>query len=96
MPVGGWGRNDYHHLPMDNKHKQDYEPPKVTIVTFMVENGLQTSQMVFLGSLFTPFDDASWDEPSSSTATGHFGDGNWTGGTSFSNNNSFGSGSWDN
>lgn len=81
---------------MDKKHKISYEPPRIKIVAFKVENGMQSSRIVDIESVFTPFGDASWDEPSSPTATGLFGDGDWTGGTSFSNNNSFGSGSWDN
>ena len=96
LPIGGWGKTSNYTLPMDKKYKLNYDPPKVTIVAFMVENGMQASRMVFLESEFNPFDDASWDETSSSTATGHFSDGNWTGGSSFSNNSSFGSGTWDN
>ena len=91
-----WGRTSNHALPMDKKYKLSYDPPKVAVVAFKVENGLQTSRIVDMGSVFTPFDDATWDNPSSSTATGLFGDGDWTGGSSFSSNSSFGSGSWDN
>jgi hypothetical protein len=82
---------------MDKKHKLSYNPPKVTSVSFMVEMGLYASQRIEADMmLMESFGSASWDEPSSSTATGHFGDGDWTGGSSFSNNNNFGSGSWDN
>ena len=91
-----WGRTSNHALPMDKKYKLSYDPPKVAVVAFKVENGLQTSRIVDMGSVFTPFDDATWDNPSSSTATGLFGDGDWTGGSSFSSNSSFGSSSWDN
>ena len=84
---------------MDKKYKLCYDPPKVTMVAFTVEDGLQVSPggaSIFLENEFTPFNDASWNEPSSSTSTGLFGDGDWTGGSSFSTNTSFGSGSWDN
>ena len=81
---------------MDKKYKLSYDPPKVVVVAFKVENGLQTSRIVDLGSALTPFNDATWDNPSSSTSTDLFGDGDWTGGSSFSSNSSFGSGSWDN
>ena len=82
---------------MDKKNRLYYDPPKVTAVTFMVENGM-------LGSIIDPpsetlldaFGDGSWNGPTSSTSTGYFGDGEWAGGSSFSNNSSFGSGTWDN
>ena len=76
--------------------KKTYIPPNATIVAFRVESGLHTSLGIHSGGLLEDFRDASWDDPSSSTATGIFGDGDWTGGSSFSSNNSFGSGTWDN
>ena len=80
---------------MDKKHKLSYNPPKVAVIAFKVENGLLTSFEARTGGLLSTFDDASWDSPSSSSQTNIFGDGDWTGGSSFSNNNSFGSSSWD-
>ena len=96
LPVGDLGQDIKHNLPMDKKYRLSYEPPKVMVVAFKVEVGLQTSHIVDIGSALTPFDDATWDNPSSSIATGLFCDGDWTGGSSFSSNSSFGSGSWDN
>ena len=81
---------------MDKKYKLSYDPPKVVVVAFMVENGLQTSFEIRAGGILNDFGDASWDAPSSSSQTSLFGNGDWTGGSSFSNNSSFGSGSWDN
>ena len=83
-------------MPMDKKYKLNYDPPKVTIVVFRVENGMQQSLTIGSEILLSPFGNNSWDTPSSSSSTIHFGDGDWTGGSSFSNNSSFGSGSWDN
>ena len=77
---------------MDKKYKLSYNPPRVVAVSFKVDNGMQVS---LDASLLTPFDDASWDSPSTSSSTNHFGSGDWSSGSSFSNNNSFGSGSWD-
>ena len=68
---------------MDKKHKFSYNPPKVTTVTFMVENGM-------LGG------NNSWDGATTSSSTSHFGNGEWTGGSSFSNNSSFGNDTWNN
>jgi len=80
---------------MDKKYKLNYDPPKLIVVAFKVENGLQASLEARTGGLLHLFSDASWDAPSTSSTTGQFGDGDWTGGSSFSNN-SFDSDTWNN
>lgn len=82
-------------LPMDKKHKLCYDPPRVAVVAFKVENGLYASFESRTAGTLLPFGDATWDAPSTSSQLSLFGDGDWTGGSSFSNNNSFGSSSWD-
>ena len=82
---------------MDKKHKISYNPPRVTVVDFKVENGMFGSILNPPADMFiNDFGDASWNAPSNTASNGYFGDGEWTGGSSFSSNSSFGSGSWDN
>lgn len=80
---------------MDKKHKSCYDPPRVVVVAFKVEEGLYSSFESRTAGMLLPFDDATWDAPSSSSQSSLFGNGDWSDGSSFSNNNSFGSGSWD-
>lgn len=77
---------------MDKKFKLSYDPPKIVSVSFRVENGLQASLTL---NPLTPLGDATWDAPSASSSTSHFGNGDWTGSSSSSSNSTFGSGSWD-
>lgn len=82
---------------MDKKHKFSYNPPKVTTVTFMVENGMLRSIIdPPSGALLDAFGNDSWDGATTSSSTSHFGNGEWTGGSSFSNNSSFGNDTWNN
>ena len=90
------GAENVNHLPMDKKFKLSYEPPKVTAVTFKVEVGQVASTTLDMLPLSTFGDGGTWDGPSTSSSTSHFGDGDWSSGSSFSNNSTFGSGSWDN
>jgi len=80
---------------MDKKFRLSYEPPKVTAVAFKVEVGQVLSTTLATPPLSTFGDGGSWDDPSSSSSTSHFGSGDWTGGSSSSSNTTFGSGSWD-
>ena len=80
---------------MDKKHKSCYDPPRVAVVTFKVEDGLYASFESRTAGTLLPFGDATWDAPSTSSQSSLFGDGDWTGRSSFSNNNRFGSSSWD-
>ena len=82
---------------MDKKFKLSYDPPKVTIVAFKVENGLQSSLIdPPSGVLLDAFGNDTWNGSSTTSSTGHFGNDSWTGGSSFSSNSSFGNDTWNN
>jgi len=76
---------------MEKKLKLSYDPPKVTSVTFKVENGM--TSVLDAHTLFD-FGEATWDPASTTSSTNHFGDAGWSSGSSQGTNN-FGSGSWD-
>ena len=82
---------------MDKKFKLSYEPPKVTVVAFKVENGLLGSPIVPpSGALLDGFGSDTWNGSTTSSSTDHFGNDAWSGGSSFSSNSSFGSDTWNN
>ena len=92
-----WGRKVKYALPMDKIFKHSYKPPKVTVVAFKVENGLQESPIIPLsGALLDSFGSDTWNGSTTSSSTTHFGNDEWSGGSSFSSNSSFGSDTWNN
>ena len=77
---------------MEKKYKLNYDPPKVTVVSFVVEEGLQMSVRT---TGFEPplFDNDTWDDPTSNADANHFGDAGWNNGSS-QGTDAFGSGAW--
>lgn len=80
---------------MEKKLKLNHDPPKVTTVSFVVENGMQQSPMIEADLILSSYGSHSWDGPTSSTSTNIYGDYGWDGGSSSSQNSDYGSGSWD-
>lgn len=79
-------------LPMEKKYKLNYDPPKVTMVSFVVEEGLQMSVRTS-GFELPLFDSDTWDGPTSNTESNRFGDAGWNSGSS-QGTDVFGTGSW--
>ena len=79
-------------LPMEKKYKLNYDPPKVTMVSFVVEEGLQMSVRTD-GFELPLFDNATWDGPTSNSESNRFGDAGWNNGSSQCTE-VFSSGSW--
>ena len=79
-------------LPMEKKYKLNYDPPRVTMVSFVVEEGLQMSVRTD-GFELPLFDNATWDGPSSNSESNRFGDAGWNSGSS-QGTDAFGSGAW--
>ncbi len=79
-------------LPMEKKYKLNYDPPKVTMVSFVVEEGLQMSVRTS-GFELPLFDSGTWDGPTSNTESNRFGDARWNSGSS-QGTDVFGTGSW--
>ena len=79
-------------LPMEKKYKLNYDPPKVTMVSFVVEEGLLMSVRTD-GFELPLFDNATWDGPSSNSESNRFGDAGWNSGSS-QGTDVFGTGSW--
>ena len=79
-------------LPMEKKYKLNYDPPRVTMVSFVVEEGLQMSVRTD-GFELPLFDNATWDGPSSNSESNRFGDAGWNSGSS-QGTDVFGTGSW--
>lgn len=77
---------------MQKKLKLNYDPPKVTTVSFVVEDGLQMSVRTSAFDLQL-FEDATWDGPTSDAGSNRFGDAGWSSGSS-QGTDVFGSGSW--
>ena len=76
---------------MEKKYKLSYDPPKVTMVSFVVEEGLQMSVRTS-GFELPLFDSDTWDGPTSNTNANRFGDAGWN--TSNTNANRFGDAGW--
>ena len=79
-------------LPMEKKYKLSYDPPKVTMVSFVVEEGLQMSVRTS-GFELLLFDSDTWDGPTSNANANRFGDAGWNSGSS-QGTDVFGTGSW--
>ena len=77
---------------MKKKYKLNYDPPKVTMVSFVVEEGLQMSART-TGFELPLFDDDTWDGPTSNANANHFGDAGWNNGSS-QGTDVFGTGAW--
>ena len=79
-------------MPMEKKYKLNYDPPKVTMVSFVVEEGLQMSVRTS-GFELPLFDSDTWDGPTSNTEANRFGDAGWNNGSS-QGTDVFGTGAW--
>lgn len=79
-------------LPMEKKYKLNYDPPRVTMVPFVVEEGLQMSARTD-GFELSLFDSDTWDGPTSNSESNRFGDAGWNSGSS-QGTDVFGTGSW--
>ena len=79
-------------LPMEKKYKLNYDPPRVTMVSFVVEEGLQMSARTD-GFELSLFDSDTWDGPTSNSESNRFGDAGWNSGSS-QGTDVFGTGSW--
>ena len=77
---------------MEKKYKLNYDPPRVTMVSFVVEEGLQMSVRTS-GFELPLLDSDTWDGPTSNANANHFGDAGWGNGTS-QGTDVFGTGSW--
>ncbi len=77
---------------MEKKYKLNYDPPKVTMVSFVVEEGLQMSVRTS-GFELPLIDSDTWDGPTSSSDANRFGDAGWNNGSS-QGTDVFGTGSW--
>ena len=79
-------------LLREKKYKLNYDPPRVTMVSFVVEEGLQMSARTD-GFELSLFDSDTWDGPTSNSESNRFGDAEWNSGSS-QGTDVFGTGSW--
>ena len=79
-------------LPMEKKYKLNYDPPMVTVVSFVVEEGLQMSVRTS-GFELPLFDSDTWDGSTSNSEANRFGDAGWNSGSS-QGTDVFGTGAW--